>query len=101
MAGCNRGRRTQGGRLGSEREMWSAASGASASLATPPIPHSDEGKLLKSMGRPTTTPHYGGSVSFCREDLWSGPVSTEEPGWTLNLGTEKPGKGERVLEGGI
>lgn len=28
-------------------------------------------------------------------------ASTEEPGWTLNLGREKPGKREKGLEGGI
>lgn len=81
--------------------MWSTAQGAPASLATPLVPHSDEGRFLKSMGRAVPAPQLGGPIPFCREDLWSGPVSTEEQGWALSLGMEKPGQGARGIEGEI
>lgn len=67
----------------------------------PLIPHRDEGRLHESMRRATPTPHLRGSVPFCRAELWSGPVSIEEPGWAQNMGTEKPRQRERGLEGGI
>ena len=80
---------------------WSAASGAPVSLATWPVPHRDAERLLRGMRRAVSTPHLRGPTPFCREELWSGPVSPEEPGWALNLGTEKPVQGERGLEGEV
>lgn len=53
MAGRSCGHRTQGGRLGGDGEMWSAAQRASASPVTLPVPPSDEGRLLKNTGRAT------------------------------------------------
>lgn len=60
---------------------WSAAQGAPASLITPPVPHSDEGRLLKNTGRATPTPHPGVPVSAERScglvlfplRNWAGP----------------------------
>ena len=79
-AGRSCGHRTQGRRLGVKGRWWSAAQGAPASLATCPVPQSDEERLLRSVGRVASAPHLGGPVPSYREELWSGPVSTGEPG---------------------
>lgn len=65
----------------------------------PLIPHRDEGRLHKSMGRATPTPRLGGPVPFCGEELWSGPVFIEEPGWAQNLEAEGEGTRGRDVMG--
>lgn len=52
--------------------MWSAAQRASASLVTLPVPHSDEGRLLKNAGRATpTTPSRACLFVQKRAVVWS------------------------------
>ena len=70
---------------------WSAAQGAPASLATCPVPHSVEERLLKSTGRVAST-HTSEGLFLSIGRSGGGPISTGESGWALNLGTEKVGR---------
>lgn len=74
-----------------KERWWSAAQGAPASLATCPVPHSVEERLLNSTRRVAST-HTSEGLFLSTERSGGGPISTGESGWALNLGTEKVGR---------